>query len=398
MVCAIFWIPNSGADGGDDMGTPLLTLRNLKTYFYTYRGVVKAIDGIDLDVYDGEILGLVGETGCGKSVTALSVLRLIDPPGKIVEGEIRFKGENLLTKNEEEMRKIRGNLISIIFQDPMTYMNPLFTIGDQIAEVFLLHQRQELARIIIENKRKSINDKLAEVSPTSSKARKLSARLAALDRGTKDPERIPGNELKKAAMEKVVETLKLVRMPNPEKVTSQYPHELSGGMRQRAMIAMSLACNPELLIADEATTFLDVTIQRQILQLLKELRTRIGVTLIIVTHNLGIVAEICDRVAVMYAGKIVENVEKTELFDNPLHPYTVALLRSIPKPCQGDDRLETIPGSVPDLVNPPSGCRFNPRCKSANEICRRQVPMLTDVGKRHFVACHLCIESGKTQN
>jgi peptide/nickel transport system ATP-binding protein len=377
------------------MGAPLLSLRNLKTYFYTYRGIVKAIDGIDLDVCDGEILGLVGETGCGKSVTALSVLRLIDPPGKIVEGEIWFKGENLLKKNEEEMRKIRGNLISIIFQDPLTYMNPLFTIGDQIAEVILLHQHQELAKTIAETKRKSVTGKLGEADPNSLRVRMHHARLDALDQLTKDPKRISGNDLKRCALEKTVETLKSVRMPNPEKIIKQYPHELSGGMRQRAMIAMSLACNPELLIADEATTFLDVTIQRQILQLLKDLRTQTGVTLIIVTHNLGIVAETCDRVAVMYAGKIVENVEKTELFDNPLHPYTVALLKSIPKPYQDVDKLETIPGSVPDLVNPPSGCRFNPRCKSAKEICKKEVPTLTDVGKKHFVACHLYNESKK---
>jgi len=316
----------------------LLSIRNLTINFYTYEGVVKAIDGVNLDVYKGEALGLVGETGCGKSTLALSILKLLDPHAKIVEGEVLFNGENLLQKREEEMRRIRGKEIAVIFQDPMTYLNPVLTIGDQITEVIIEHEDQ-------------IDKKVAE--------------------------------------KKAIEMLRMVNMPDPKKVLSQYPHELSGGMRQRIMIAMALCCRPKLLIADEATSFLDVTTQRQILELIDELRKKTDVSLILITHDLGVVAEFCDRVAVMYAGNIVEYCDKYALFDKPYHPYTRGLLKATPDPYRELGRLEAIPGSIPNLINPPLGCRFHPRCKFAMEICRKEKPSHVEIEPGHFVSCHL---------
>jgi peptide/nickel transport system ATP-binding protein len=321
------------------MSETLISIKGLKTNFYTYVGVVKALDGIDLDIYKNETLGLVGETGCGKSVTALSIVRLIQwPPGRIDEGSIMFEGQDLLKMNQNEMRSIRGNKISMIFQEPMNSFNPVFTIGDQIAEVFILHQHMD----------------------------------------------------KKLAFEKSIEMLSLTGIPAPERVAKSYPHELSGGMLQRAMIAMALSCKPALLIADEPTTALDVTIEAQILELMKSLKEKTSSSILMITHDLGVVAELCDRVGVMYAGNIVELTDVKTIFQHPMHPYTIGLIGSIPKMAQKQgERLETIPGSVPNLITPPSGCRFHPRCSKAMDICKTDKPMMKEISSGHLVACHL---------
>jgi oligopeptide/dipeptide ABC transporter ATP-binding protein len=320
----------------------VLEIRNLKTYFYTYEGVAKAVDGISYQLAKGEPLGLVGESGCGKSVSALSILRLIPvPPGKIVGGEILFKGKNLLDLHEEEMRKIRGDRISMIFQEPMTSLNPVFTIGNQIQETFKLHQ--------------------------------------GLSTGE--------------ALEKTIEMLRLVNIPSPERCVKQYPHELSGGMRQRAMIAMALACNPEILIADEPTTALDVTIQAQILDLMIKLKEELGMAIILITHNLGVIVETVKRVLVMYAGKIVEEAKTKTLFEHPQHPYTMGLLKSVPrlgdKVRLGKVRLSEIPGVVPSLYELPPGCKFSTRCPWVMARCREEEPELKEVEEDHFNCCWL---------
>lgn len=317
----------------------LLQIKNLKTYFYTSDGLVKAVDDVTWEVGAGEVIGLVGESGCGKSVTALSILRLIpDPPGKIVGGEIWFKGSNLLMLPINEMRKIRGNDISMIFQEPMTSLNPVFTIGDQIAEVLELHQKMS----------------------------------------------------KKAAMEKAVEMLKLVGIPSPERRVKEYPHELSGGMKQRAMIAMALACNPKVLIADEPTTALDVTIQAQILDLMLKLKRELNTAIVLITHDLGVIAEMAQKVVVMYAGKVMEQAEVTEIFDHPLNPYTQGLLNSLPKiDAARKQRLNAIPGIVPSLYDLPKGCKFSPRCQYVMEICHQSEPDLKEVTPGHFSRCWL---------
>jgi oligopeptide/dipeptide ABC transporter ATP-binding protein len=325
------------------MSETLLKVQGLKTYFFLERGVVKAVDGVDFEIKKGEILGLVGETGCGKSVTALSILRLIpSPPGKIVEGKVIFEGEDLLKKSSEEMRKMRGTKISIIFQDPHTSLDPVFTIGYQIAEPIELHQ-------VIEQHLMSAKE-------------------------------VP---------KRVIEMLKLVRIPDPEQRVAEYPHQFSGGMKQRAMIAMMISGNPSLLIADEPTTALDVTIQAQILDLMRDLRRKFGTSVLLITHNLGVVAEMCDRVAVMYAGNIVEQAEIMTLFRSPKHPYTKALLAAVPKVGSKKRELETIPGTVPSLITPPPGCKFNPRCPYVMDICRKEFPQMIKIGKEHLVRCHL---------
>lgn len=314
----------------------ILEVRNLQTYFFTDEGISKPVDGVDFTIHKGETLGIVGESGCGKSMTSLSILRLIaSPPGKIVGGEILFKGQDLLKKTEAEMRSIRGNEISMIFQEPMTSLNPVYSVGEQIAEVFRLHQQLG----------------------------------------------------KKEAWEKAVEMLQLVGIPSPEKRVKQEPHELSGGMRQRVMIAMALACHPEILIADEPTTALDVTIQAQILELMKSLQKELGMGIIMITHDLGVVSETCDRVAVMYAGKIVEYTDTKELFENPKHPYTLGLLNSLPRMDQDQEELQAIKGSVPSPFHLPSGCRFAPRCPHATELCNHSLPELQDVGNGSKVRC-----------
>jgi peptide/nickel transport system ATP-binding protein/oligopeptide transport system ATP-binding protein len=316
----------------------LLKVKNLKTYFFTHEGTVKAVDEVSFSVNQGKTLGLVGESGCGKSVTALSIMRLIpNPPGKIVSGEIWFEGKNLLKLDEKEIRKIRGKKISMIFQEPMTSLDPVFTIGHEIVEAIQLHQ--------------------------------------GLNR----------DEAKK----KAIEALKIVGIPDVEKRIDHYPHQLSGGMRQRVMIAMALSCNPTLLIADEPTTALDVTIQAQILRLINDLKDKFGASVMLITHNLGVIAEMCDYVAVMYAGHIVEYTNVDTLFHNPLHPYTRGLHKSIPRLDLEVERLDTIKGLVPNLLNLPSGCPFHPRCDFCFKRCVEEMPELIEIEDSHLVKCHL---------
>lgn len=314
----------------------LLRVRNLKTYFYTYRGIVKALEGVNFDVGREETMGLVGETGCGKSVTSLSILRLIQYPGKILEGEIFFEGQDLLKLSEEEMRNIRGNQISMIFQEPAISLNPCLKIGFQIAETISIHQ--------------DLTFKEAE-----------------------DP---------------TIEMLQLVGIPDPQKIAKAYPHELSGGMAQRTMIAMMLSTRPKLLIADEPTSSLDVTIQAQILRLLKDLIREVQASVLLITHDLGIVAETCDKVTVMYAGLVSESSVVRKILKNPQHPYTQGLLKALPRPGERGE-LHTIPGLVPDLVNPPSGCRFHPRCPHAMKKCSTEIPPMFKAASDHQVACFL---------
>ena len=320
------------------MTGPLLSIRNLETHFFSAGKVVRALDGISFEILEGEVFGLVGETGCGKSVTALSILRLIPfPPGKIVAGSIRFKDTDILSLSPDQMRSVRGKEISMIFQEPMTSLNPVFRIGDQMREVIMLHQRLG----------------------------------------------------KTAAWEAVVRMLERVRIPDARKVAGQYPHQLSGGMRQRVMIAMELSCRPALLIADEPTTALDVTIQAQILRLLKEMKKEMGTSILLITHDLGVVAEMCDRVAVMYAGSIVEQAEAIEIFEHPKHPYTQGLWGAIPLIDQEKESLAVIPGAVPDLGRLPQGCKFHPRCPHRFKPCDGERPPVVEVSPRHHAACYL---------
>ena len=318
----------------------LLRIEGLQTHFFTEAGTVRAVDGVSLMVPKGETLGIVGESGCGKSVTALSVLRLIpNPPGKIVAGNIFLDGRDLLKLPEDEMRKVRGASISMIFQEPMTSLNPVFTVGDQIAEGIRLHQRL--------SKRESWN--------------------------------------------KAIEMLRLVRIPDPDRRVKEYPHQMSGGMRQRVMIAMALSCNPQLLIADEPTTALDVTIQAQILELLSQLKSELGMAVMLITHDLGVVADTAARVAVMYAGRVVEEAPVMELFANPKHPYTQGLLSSIPRIEKSErrPRLQAIPGMVPDMLELPKGCKFQARCSKVFEPCSGEEPQLKEVAPNHRVRCYL---------
>ena len=319
----------------------LLEVKNLKTYFFTEDGVVKAVDGVDITVKPGEVLGLVGESGCGKSVTSLSIMRLIGIPGKIVEGEILFEGRDLLNLSEAEMVDMRGNRISMVFQQPQSSLNPVFKVGDQVGEVFQIHQ----------------------------------------------------NMGREESWERAVDLLRLVGIPDPESKAHSFPHEMSGGQAQRVMIAMALALNPQLLLADEPTTALDVTIQAQILDLISDLRYRMGTAVVLITHDLGVIAEMADRVAVMYAGRIVEQSGIKALFDKPLHPYTQGLIASIPVLGKIQDRLDVIPGSVPNLIGLPPGCKFAPRCRSRVEyeltICTEIEPDLVPVLPKHTVRCWL---------
>ncbi|MBL7176254.1 MAG: ABC transporter ATP-binding protein [Desulfobacteraceae bacterium] len=315
-----------------------LEVKGLKTHFITRRGVVKAVDGVTFSVGEGETLGIVGESGCGKSVTCLSILRLVPAPaGRIVAGEIFIDGENLLLKSPKEMRKVRGAKVSMILQDPMTSLNPVFTIGNQVAEPIKLHQHLD----------------------------------------------------KKTVWEKAKEMLALVKIPLPEVRVMEYPHQMSGGMRQRIVGAMALSCQPKLLIADEPTTALDVTIQAQFLQLLKSIQREFDLSLIVVTHDLGIVAKVCDRVVVMYAGKIVENAPIREIFNSPKHPYTIALMNSLPKMDQNLKRLPSIEGQPPDLGDLPPGCGFAPRCPQVMEICKQEFPSESVLDQGHAMSCWL---------
>ncbi|MCS6853290.1 MAG: ABC transporter ATP-binding protein [Elioraea sp.] len=320
---------------------PLLDVQGLAVHFRTDDGWVRAVDGVDIRIDAGETVSVVGESGCGKTVTAMTVLKLVAmPPGRIVSGRILWRGRDLVPLEPEAMRKIRAREIGIVFQEPMTSLNPVFTVGEQIAEVLRLHEGL--------------------------------SRRAALDRA--------------------IEMLRLVHIPNPQRRVHDYPHQFSGGMRQRVMIAMALACNPKLLIADEPTTALDVTIQAQILDLIAEMKERFGMAVMLITHAMGVVAEVAQRVVVMYAGKVVEEASVGALFANPRHPYTQGLIRSIPRLDRagaGKARLEAIPGTVPSLLSPPPGCRFAPRCRFATEACRAAEPALREVEPGHKVACIL---------
>ncbi|MFW9874973.1 MAG: ABC transporter ATP-binding protein [Candidatus Thorarchaeota archaeon] len=328
----------------------ILDVKDLTTYFYTEEGVVHAVENVSFNIYEGEVLGLVGETGCGKSVTALSVLRLIRPPGKIKKGKVIFGGEDLSIKSELEILKYRGKDITMIFQDPLNSLNPVFRIGRQISEVFLLHMENEM---------------LIEGSKFSNRS-------------------IYG-----IAREWSIQLLRDLNIPFPEVIIDRYPHELSGGMRQRVQIAMALACRPKLLIADEPTTALDVTIQNQILKLMKELRKKYNTTILFITHDLGIISKMCNRVAVMYSGSIVEYGDIKRIFIRPYHPYTRGLIASIPVVGKEQPKLEVIPGMVPNLIYPPSGCRFHPRCIYCFEPCDSKFPKQIEVDTQYFVSCHL---------
>jgi oligopeptide/dipeptide ABC transporter ATP-binding protein len=320
---------------------PLLEVKNLKTYFHTDDGIVKAVDGVDFQVFPGEVLGLVGESGCGKSVTSFSIMRLVDSPGKIEDGEIFFEGKDLLKISEKEMVKLRGEHLTMIFQQPQTSLNPVFTIGEQIVEVFQIHS----------------------------------------------------NISKEEAHQKTIDLLTQVGIPDPERKFNAYPHEMSGGQAQRVMIAMGLALKTQLLIADEPTTALDVTIQAQILDLLRELQKRTGTAIILITHDLGVIAEMANRVAIMYAGRVVEEADVIDFFKNPIHPYSQGLIASVPVLGNLKETLETIPGNVPNLIDLPSGCRFAPRCQLRErynlDICTQVEPDLLPWQEKHTVRCWL---------
>jgi len=319
-----------------DLARELLEIEELKTYFYTWAGVVKAVDGVSLRIKAGETLGLVGESGSGKSVTALSILRIVPRPGKIIGGRIMYRGEDLLEKKENEMQKMRGKEIAYIFQDPSTSLNPVFTIASQLVEVIQRHQ----------------------------------------------------NVTKQEALEKAVELLKLVEIADPETKILNYPHQLSGGMKQRIAVARALSCQPNLLLADEPTTALDVTIQAQILDLLKKLKQKLGMAMILITHDMGVVSGVADRITVLYAGRVCESASTRTIFNNPLHPYTRALLEAVPSLALKREKLKVIPGAIPNLIEPPSGCRFHPRCEFAKQgVCTIAVPPMTELEPDHYVAC-----------
>ncbi|HEC38130.1 hypothetical protein LCGC14_0689170 [marine sediment metagenome] len=379
----------------NDNSKILLEVKNLKTYFYTEEGIVKAVDGVSFELYEDEVLGLVGETGCGKSVTALSILQLVRAPGKIIDGKVIFKGENLLDLKESEMRMRRGKDITMIFQDPLNSLNPVFSVGKQISEVFFLHQktelRQELDRRLQERSEKKEEIKNLKIrfenseNPLAEEERnEVELKIKELKSQTKH---IPN--IKDVALDKSENIIKEVGIADAKGILKRYPHELSGGMRQRVMIAMGLSCNPALLIADEPTTALDVTIQAQILDLMKDLKKKFNTSIFIITHDLGIIAELCDRIAVMYSGNIVEYATANDLFKNPRHPYTQGLIGAIPSIEKRNQKLLTIRGMVPNLIYPPSGCRFHPRCDYRMEICDKVKPQLTEIASRYFVACHL---------
>jgi oligopeptide/dipeptide ABC transporter ATP-binding protein len=321
------------------MAQPVLEVKQLQTYFFSAQGtrVVKAVDGVSFTLNEGETLGVVGESGSGKTVTSMSLLRLLPPAARIVGGEVWFQGENLLTKSEREMRELRGSQLTMILQDPMMSLNPLFTIGEQIAEPLRIHRHMRGARLV----------------------------------------------------ERIKELLRGVRIPSPEVRLREYPHQMSGGMRQRIVGAIGISCEPKLLIADEPTTSLDVTIQAQYLNLLKDIQQRSRLAMIFITHNIGIVAKMCDNVGVMYAGKLVERAPVRTIFNQPAHPYTEALLQAVPKLTDRSKRLWSIEGQPPDLANPPTGCPFNPRCPHAEDRCRREVPPEFQVGENHYTRCWL---------
>ncbi|UCE96637.1 MAG: ABC transporter ATP-binding protein [Candidatus Bathyarchaeota archaeon] len=313
----------------------ILKIENLRTYFDTWAGKVKAVDGVSLEVREGETLGLVGESGSGKSVTALSILGIVPRPGKIIDGKIEYKEENLLEKTESDMQKVRGKEISYIFQDPATSLNPVFSIAEQLTEVIRCHQ----------------------------------------------------NVTKKEALEKAIELLRLVEIPDPEIKIWNFPHQLSGGMKQRIAVARALSCQPSLLLADEPTTNLDVTIQAQILQLMKSLKRKLRMSMILITHDMGVVAGVADRITVLYAGAVCETANTKTVFYKPKHPYTKALLTAVPSLALRREKLAVIPGTIPNLIEPPTGCKFHPRCEYAKAICAKKTPRLEEIEPGHYVAC-----------
>jgi len=354
----------------------ILTVSGLKVSFHTYAGEVNALDGVDLAVRKGEILGLVGESGCGKSVTSLSIVGLLPPNAVVSEGEVLLEGSDLLKMSKEGLRRVRATEIAMVFQDPMTYLNPVLTVGSQIQEIL----EQDPALFVPVMAEAMLGD-LAKGRGRGFKKE----RLEQIVRSAKASRR----EVHALARAHVLRTLEEVRLPGPERIFALFPFELSGGMRQRAMIAMALIRKPKLLIADEMTTALDVTVQAQILQLLKELRSEIDASVLLITHDLGVVATVCDRVAVMYAGNVVEVADVEELYADPLHPYTKALLASVPRLDSGARERPSIAGSVPNLIHPPSGCRFHPRCPMAFERCPAVKPKLVEAKPGHFAACLL---------
>jgi peptide/nickel transport system ATP-binding protein len=361
----------------------ILDVNNLKVTFHTYAGDVKALDGVELSVRKGEVLGLVGESGCGKSVTALAVVGLLPPNAEIVSGEALLDGTNLLAMGKDELRLARLRDVAIVFQDPMTYLNPVLSVGLQITEI-IASQPDLFIPEMIKNRLEEIS---AIEKSNSGLTRELQVEREKLQAAS-DANRLGNDEQKRLARLYAISILKSVRLPEAEKVFKMYPFELSGGMRQRAMIAMALVRRPKLLLADEITTALDVTVQAQALQLLQQLKEVIATSVLLITHDLAVVAEVCDRVAVMYAGNVVEVADVTELFRNPLHPYTQGLLASVPRVDVLTEQ-KSIQGSVPDLMFPPSGCRFHPRCPRAFEKCPAAKPTLIEVSPGHHVACFL---------
>ncbi|MGD9235829.1 MAG: ABC transporter ATP-binding protein [Desulfobacterales bacterium] len=377
----------------------MLETIDLVTHFYTYEGVVQALNRVSLVVDHGATFGLVGESGCGKSVTVRSVMRIVPEPGRIEEGKVivyldenrRHAGLDLLAQSEAFMESLRGDRISMIFQEPNAALNPTMSIGDQIGESFLFHQKEKLYASVLEELESRDCRTLFPLKQFQQAVYRIAARqpdaliLNLLDR-------IPilkhwQSRLKKEARRRAVEIITKLGLSNPDQIVDLYPHNLSGGMKQRIVIAIALACSPVLLIADEATSNLDVTIQAQILELLRRLKQEEISSILLITHDLGVVAETCDRVGVMYAGNLCEVADVKDLFQNPLHPYTRALLDAVPKFTMEDD-LKSIDGHVPNLVTPPSGCRFHPRCAHAMEICREAFPEMTEIGKNHLVACY----------
>jgi len=374
----------------------ILEIEDLVLRFYTYEGVVKALEGINLFVEEGETLGIVGETGCGKTMTGLSIFNLIPSPGQIEGGRIFLKTTqepiDLLRQKDDVLREVRGKTVSMIFQEPSSALNPVYSVNDQVSEVYMVHQKKELVKNVLDELEKDL-----EKESQKNFFYKLEKRI--YEKMLKNPEsfslkilsRIPivrryQNRLKTELRKAVVNILAEMEIPDPERVTDMYPHELSGGMQQRIVIAMALACNPELLTADEPTTSLDVTIQARILDLIRRLKARFKSSVMFITHDMGVIAEMSDRVAVMYAGTICEIADVVEIFKTPLHPYSKALIESIPRP---GEEYKSIEGTVPNLIEPPAGCRFHPRCPMAMEVCQKVSPRIVEVKKNHFVSCHL---------
>lgn len=367
------------------MQKDLVKVEDLVLNFYTYEGVVEALDRVSLNVKDGEILGVVGETGCGKTMTGLSILVLVPPPGRIEGGHIFFNTDgqtiDLLSQPKEIPSTIRGKEISMIFQDPKSALNPVYTVGEQISEILLCHRKKEfIERLLKQQTLNGIERRIYEkmLENPDSLVIKVVSKIPVV--------RKYKNKLMVEVKSEAIRILRGTRIPDPERVVDMYPHELSGGMAQRVVIGIALACNPKLLIADEPTTNLDVTIQLQILNLIRELKNQYRTTIMYITHDLGVIAEMCNRVAIMYAGNVVEIADVVEMFENPLHPYTKALLESIPRPGKP---FKSIEGTVPSLINPPKGCRFHERCEQAMGVCKREKPAMKEVEKEHYVQCHL---------